>query len=607
MKKGAETKATNNAAGGAEHDHAEHDHGGMMERGVTRSTGDHGMGDHEQRLEMLRMHHKQTLWIPWMLVMLGVWTMISPFTFGYLNESLWVQPSGGRGVWFSDQLHTELRAMLMTWSDLISGLLLIVFGWRYLTPNRPISGWICCFVGIWLSLAPILFWAPTAAGYLNDTLVGMLVIALVVLIPMMPNMMMYMKMGPEVPPGCSYNLSSWPQRWIMIVLGFAGLMASRYLAAFQLGYIDSVWDPFFGDGTRRVLNSNRSHSFPVSDAALGALAFTIEFLMSFMGSPKRWRTMPWMVTIFGIVVIPLGLVHVILVASQPVMVGMWCTLCLFAAAVMLPMIPLEIDEVAAMGQFMKRAHDRGEPFWHTFWKGGTTAGGGPDERSPELMTLPHQPGPVFKASVWGMSMPWTLGLATILGLWLLFAPGVLGIEKPAANVSYIGGSLVITVAVIAMAEIVRAGRYLLIPLGLAVAVLPWFLEGGSIAGQVNALVVGLSVTALALPRGPKTESLWVVGPVRGVSRPRLASPLAKSAYVNSLGRNLKWLPACYVAGASGTRRCLRRLPSRRSHTVEPMAGGSRDPCHLGGRSQYMRRARPSGVSTSRAAQKPAFS
>jgi hypothetical protein len=41
-----------------------------------------------------------------------------------------------------------------------------------LTPNRPVSLWICCFVGVWLTFAPVLFWAPTAAAYLNDTIVG---------------------------------------------------------------------------------------------------------------------------------------------------------------------------------------------------------------------------------------------------------------------------------------------------------------------------------------------------------------------------------------------------------------------------------------------------
>lgn len=482
-------------SGGGEHEGGG-DGGGGMQHGEPYSDG---------RYKMLRMHHKQTLWVYWMLIMLGVWTLLAPFTLGYLNEALWVDPSGGRGVWFGEETHTALRAWLMTWSDVISGFLLVVFGWRMLTPNRPISGWICCFVGIWMTFAPVMFWAPTAAAYLNGTLVGMLVIALTILIPGMPNMIVYMKMGPPTPPGWSYNPSSWPQRWIMIVLGFAGLLASRYLAAFQLGYIDTIWEPFFGDGTRQVLNSSMSHSFPVSDAGLGALAFTIELLMSFMGSPKRWRTMPWMVTIFGIVVIPLGLVHVFLVASQPVVVGEWCTFCLLAAAIMLPMIPLEVDEVIAMGQHMVQSKRRGDSLWTVFWKGGSSEGSQPDERSPELVMLPRQPGKVYQASIWGMSFPWTLTLATALGVWLLIAPGALGIEKPAANVSYIGGSLVIMTAVIAMAEPVRALRYLIVPMGLAVAVVPWLWDGSTTTGHISSLLAGLVVAALALPRGPIRE------------------------------------------------------------------------------------------------------
>ncbi len=82
----------------------------------------------------------------------------------------------------------------------------------------------------------------------------------------------------------------------MIGLGFAGWVVSRYLAAFQLGYIDRVRDPFFGEGSRLVLNSDLSHAWPISDAGLGAFAYTLEFLMGWMGSPARWRTMPWMVT-----------------------------------------------------------------------------------------------------------------------------------------------------------------------------------------------------------------------------------------------------------------------------------------------------------------------
>ncbi|MEK6480443.1 vitamin K epoxide reductase family protein [Catalinimonas sp. 4WD22] len=496
--------------------------GGMGSRGVVRPMDmhqnnnnhqNHEDGDHEhhkmdqeQRLQMLHMHHQQTLWIYWMLVLLGFWLVLSPLTFSYGSGT--VEPSGGREVWLS----LSQRITVLKWSDIISGLLLIFFGWRSLTPNRPVSLWLCCFIGVWLNIAPVLFWAPTAVAYLNDTLVGALVIALTILIPGMPNMIMYMKMGSQVPPGWSYNPSSWPQRWIMIVLAFAGWIVSRYLGAFQLGYIDQVWDPFFGEGSRLVLNSNMSHSLPVSDGALGSLAYTFEFLMGWMGSPSRWRTMPWMVALFGILVIPLGLVHIFLVISQPVIVGYWCTPCLLAAAIMLPMIPLEFDEVIAMGQHMVQAKRRGDNFWKVFWKGGEPVEHNQDERSPKLMDLPQSPWKVFKASVWGMSVPWTLAISTLLGAWLMFAPAAFGvsIETSAADINHLGGSLIIVVSVICMGEVVRRGRYLNVLLGLALAVIPWFLQDSNFALNLSSAITGLLVAGLAIPRGPKKESygLW---------------------------------------------------------------------------------------------------
>ncbi|MFD2515367.1 hypothetical protein ACFSRY_15950 [Pontibacter locisalis] len=50
-------------------------------------------------------------------------------------------------------------------------------------------------------MAPLIFWSPSAAAYINDTMVGALIIALTILVPGMPNMIMYMEMGPQVPPG----------------------------------------------------------------------------------------------------------------------------------------------------------------------------------------------------------------------------------------------------------------------------------------------------------------------------------------------------------------------------------------------------------------------
>ena len=480
--------------------------------GQKEENGGHDMKMHDMkmsddmRLKMLHQHHRQILWVYWTVVLLGFWMVAFPLTFDYGVGA--VQPSGGRSLW----LTLDQRILFMRWSDILSGLGLIFFGWRSLTPNRPVSVWIACFLGIWLSMAPMVFWAPTAVGYLNGTLVGALVIALTILIPGMPNMIMYMKMGSEVPPGWSYNPSSWPQRWIMIVLGFVGWLASRYLGAFQLGYLATAWDPFFGPSTTEVLNSDLSHSLPVSDAALGSLAYTFEFLMGYMGSPSRWRTMPWMVFVFGILVVPLGLVSIFLVISQPLTVGAWCSICLMTAIIMLPMIPIELDEVIAMGQHMVQAKRRGDNLWKVFWKGGEPFEQNQDDRSPDLADLPQKPGEVFRASIWGMSFPWTLVLSTLLGLWLMVAPGVFGIaiDTQAADIDHLGGALIVVIAVICMGEIVRIGRYLNVLVGLAVAAWIWFVPDGNLALNISSTLTGLVVAALSIPRGKITETygLW---------------------------------------------------------------------------------------------------
>lgn len=231
-------------------------------------------------LEMVRQMREKWLWTNATVALLGVWLISSPFTFGYTRPAL-------------------------VWSDVISGLLLTVFSVLAFWPRWDFVGrWTVALVGLWLQFAPLVFWAPDAAAYLNDTLVGALAITLSILAPMMPGMAHHMEMmkpGPEIAPGWSYNPSTWHQRAPMIVLGFVGWLISRYLAAFQLGYIDAVWEPFFGDGTRRVLTSDVSRMFPISDAGLGAFAYTVEFLMAWMGGRTRWRSMPWMVTFFFIV------------------------------------------------------------------------------------------------------------------------------------------------------------------------------------------------------------------------------------------------------------------------------------------------------------------
>jgi hypothetical protein len=437
--------------------------------------------DRTDHVQMVREMRGPWLWTNATVAMLGVWLMASPFTFGY-------------------------QSLALTWSDVVSGLLLAIFASLAVQPRFDFIGrWSAALVGTWLQFAPLVFWSPTPAAYLNDTLVGALAVALSILVPSMPGMAHHMAMrkpGPEVPPGWSYNPSTWHQRAPMIVMALAGWLISRHLAAYQLGYIDSIWEPFFGPGTVDVLTSEMSKMWPISDAGLGAFAYTFEFLMAWMGGVTRWRTMPWMVTFFFILVVPLGLTHILLVVSQPVIVGEWCTLCLAAAAVMLVMIPFTVDEIVAMGQFMRDRVEAGKPFWWTFFVGDTTDGGGPDERTqrygaPLMRQLP--------SAVWGVSCPWTLIASAAVGLWLMAAPALLGSERPAASSDQLIGALVVTVSVISTAEVVRAGRYLNWLAAAWLLVAPWILSGAAPAASASDTVAAIALIVLTLPRGPVRE------------------------------------------------------------------------------------------------------
>jgi hypothetical protein len=442
------------------------DHGAMQ----------HGDGHGDMRQMLLDMRRKW-LWTNFTVISLGVWLILSPFTFGYTS-----------------------RAMI--WSDVISGALLVFCAALALWPRFDFIGrWSVSFVGGWLQFAPLIFWAPSAAAYVNDTLVGVFAITLSILVPMMPGMAHHMEMmkpGPIVPPGWSYNPSSWHQRAPMIALAFIGWLASRYLAAYQLGYIKTVWDPFFGDGTARVLTSDVSKMFPISDAGLGAAAYTIEMLMGWMGGKDRWRTMPWMVTFFFILVVPLGVVSIVLVILQPLAVGYWCSICLFTALVMLFMIPVAVDEVIAMGQFMRQSVRNGKPFWRTFWVGGTTGEPNEDKRTPAYGAPARK---MIEPMIWGVTAPWTLVVSAALGIWLMFAPAVFGTHGTAADSDHLVGALITTVAVIVMAEVIRAGRFLNVLLGAWIAIAPWMLSGANTAVRWNGALVGMLVILLSLPRG----------------------------------------------------------------------------------------------------------
>jgi hypothetical protein len=172
----------------------------------------------------------------------------------------------------------------------------------------------------------------------------------------------------ELPPDWDYNPSTWRQRAPIIVLALAGTAIAGYLTLFQVGLIDTVWEPFFGDGSKTILTSWVSQLLhPLPDAGLGALSYLVDAVTGVIGGRRRWQTMPWMVILFGLAVGPLGVVSVLLVILQPVLFDSWCTLCLASGLVSVLMIGPAMDEMLASLQHLKRVSQRGSSTWRAFW------------------------------------------------------------------------------------------------------------------------------------------------------------------------------------------------------------------------------------------------
>ena len=171
----------------------------------------------------------------------------------------------------------------------------------------------------------------------------------------------------DVPPGWSYNPSTWSERAPLIGLAVVGALIAGYLTLYQIGVLSSVWDPFFGAGSQVILKSSVSRLLPIPDAALGALGYLFDAASGAIGGGDRWRTRPWIVIVFGIAVGPLGLVSILLVILQPVLFHAWCTLCLASAVISMAMIGPAMDELLASLQYLCRERARGRALWRAFW------------------------------------------------------------------------------------------------------------------------------------------------------------------------------------------------------------------------------------------------
>jgi nucleoside-diphosphate-sugar epimerase len=424
--------------------------------------------------------HREHLWAHFFNMGLGLWLLMSAPTMNYTGTA-------------------------MAFSDLFAGVALIVLGFLSLSWRQTWARWAAAGVGLWLLFAPLLFWTTNASAYLNSTLVGMLAIAFAVASRPAPGVSPAAAMtGPTLPPGWDVNPSSWVQRIPIIVLALVGLVISRYLTAYQLGHIDTVWEPFFSgsktdpqNGTEEIITSSVSEAWPVPDAGLGALTYALEILTGLIGSTRRWRIMPWLIVLFGIMIVPLGVISITFIIIQPIVIGTWCTLCLIAAAAMLVQIPYSLDELVATGQFLYRRKKAGRPLLKVFFSGDTDIG--KTERIKD--DFHRRPLDVVKDIVGGgVNLPWNMMACIAIGVWLMCTRLVLGNEIALANWEYLIGALIITVAVCAFAEVARPARFLIIPLAAVLFIVPFVYDAGTVA-MVADIICGAALIALSFRRG----------------------------------------------------------------------------------------------------------
>ncbi len=457
-------------------------------------------GEHPEQLrqrheQMRQREHSANRWAHFANIALGAWLVTQPPLIG-VGEPLLAATEVALGL-----MVILLASLSLSWQ----------LGW---------ARWACAGVGVLVMAAPFLFWTGNAAAYLSDTLTGALIFGFAVCTrPEVGPSALAALHGPDCPPGWNYNPSTWTQRLPIVLVALVGLQVSRYLAAYQLGHIDGVWEPFFAgspddpqNGTEEIITSAVSEAWPVSDAAVGGWTYALEILTGIVGTRARWRTMPWLVLVFGLMIAPLGITSVFFIIIQPVVIGTWSTLTLIAAAAVLVQIPYSLDEMLATLQFMRRRVRAGRSLLRVFLFGDTDEMGASSAPADEFAARPSKV--LREMFTGGVSLPWNLTAAAAIGAWLMCTRLTLGTSGAMADADHVLGAIVLTILSLAAAEVARALRLLLLPVAAALAVLPFIHDAGWPA-MVNSLICAAALALLCLRRGPikgryATWQRWVV-------------------------------------------------------------------------------------------------
>lgn len=158
----------------------------------------------------------------------------------------------------------------------------------------------------------------------------------------------------NIPAGSRANPSRWGHRLPLIIAATVGLAIAAYLASYQSGAFSHIWEPFFGNGSNQILHSSLARALPIPDAALGAAAYLAEVITGLIGGEGRWHREPWLVLLYGLIVLGLGIGSIFLVIMQGAYFHAWCTLCLCSAAISIGILLTGWAEPLASYRYVRR-------------------------------------------------------------------------------------------------------------------------------------------------------------------------------------------------------------------------------------------------------------
>ena len=139
-----------------------------------------------------------------------------------------------------------------------------------------------------------------------------------------------------------------------------------------------------------MVTSSVSKAFPIADAGFGAVAYVLDILTGAIGDQRRWRTMPWLVLLFGLLIVPLGIVSVGFIVIQPTIISALRTLPR-AGGDHGSYDPYSVDEVFATAHLW-RSKRANRSLWRTLIFGGPVLRGARSRTGPEDADQQDPPG-----------------------------------------------------------------------------------------------------------------------------------------------------------------------------------------------------------------------